>query len=240
MSSLLRHHDLTAHRQHVAEMLGPIELVAGVTPSALSFGAVFQAFHDGKAMFTLHDFNLSSGILAKGKLGTMFWCCHEALVAQQRAPIRASVVLATMRDEPHGRLHVRFRAVNEAVNVTTGYLGQARGHSNDALSVCEATQSILRSFCTEYHDPPCEAAIRASWNSELYAHTTQILEAISVDSASNEITAANATSLMSLPQACQTCTPNCKHVLRDAVHSARKLLQRLWAADEAMRLCTRD
>ena len=169
----------------------------------------------------------------------MLWCCHEALVAQQRVAIRASVVLAIMRGERHGRFHVRFRAVDESFNVTTGYLGQARGRSSDALRVCEATQSIPRSFCTECRDPPREAAVRASWNSELHAHMTQILEAISVDSASNEITAASDMSLMPLPQACQTFAPNCKHVLRDAAHSARKLLQRLWGADEATRLCTR-
>ena len=73
----------------------------------------------------------------------------------------------------------------------------------------------------------------------MYAHMIQILEAISVDSASNEITAASDMSLMPLPQACQTFAPNCKHVLRDAAHSARRLLQRLWVADEATRLCTR-
>ena len=150
-------------------MLGSTELVASVTPSALSFGEVFQAFHDGKAMCTHHVFILSSGIFAKGKLGKMLWCCHEALVAQQRAAIRASVVLAIMRDERHGRLHVRFRAVDEAFNVTTGYLGQSRGHSSDALSVCEATQSIVPSFCAEYQDPPRDVAVRASWNAELYA-----------------------------------------------------------------------
>ena len=68
---------------------------------------------------------------------------------------------------------------------------------------------------------------------------TQTHEAIEVGSASNEITAASDTSLMPLPQAYQTFAPNCKHVLRDAAHSARKLLQRLWAADEARRLCMR-
>ena len=53
----------------------------------------------------------------------MLWCCHEALVAQQRAAIRASVVFAITRDERHVRLHARFRAIDEAFNVTTGYLG---------------------------------------------------------------------------------------------------------------------
>ena len=146
MTSLLRHHYYTAHRQHVAEMLGPTELVAGVTPSTSSFGEVLQAFNDDKAMFTHHGFNLFSGILSNSRLAKMLWCCHEALVAQQRAAIRASAVLAIMRDERHGRLHVRFRAVDEVFNATTGYLGQARRHSSDALSVCEATQSIMRPF----------------------------------------------------------------------------------------------
>ena len=97
--------------------------------------------------------------------------------------------------------------------MTTGYLGQARGYSSDALGFCEATQSILRSCCIEYHDPPHEIAVRPFWNSELYAHVAQILEVLSVGSASNEITAASVMSLMPLPKACQTFAPSCKRVL---------------------------
>ena len=59
-----------------------------------------------------------------------------------------SKAMRIMCDERHGRLHVRFRAVGNDLDPATGYLGQSRGHSNDSLGRCEATNGISKKLRT--------------------------------------------------------------------------------------------
>ena len=48
------------------------------------------------------------------------------------------------------------------------------------------------------------------------------------------LTDATYMSLLPLPSACKRVAPRCNHVLKEAGPSARRLLERLWAAYEVM------
>ena len=230
-TALRKHHNSLAHSRQVS-LLGGLAPRRTVPPDVSSFCEVFEAVHNGKSIHTRGGLEVRSGLFDEKKVVHMLWCVNEALLEQQRRAVWACKVMCIMRDERHGRLHVRFRAVGDNLDLVTGYLGQSRGHSSDSLGVCEATVGIFKRFCTRFFNPPKDCALQECYDDALYQHMCRILEGVSVDSASNELTAATDMSLLPLPNACKRFAPHCKHVLRDAAHSARRLLGRLWAADE--------
>ena len=230
-ASLKRHHNSAAHNKRVAALLGkPIAEGAFTAPPVEAFRDVLRAFRQGTA--AVGGFQLQAGHVCQKKGTSMLWCLGEALAERTRKAISESTVLCLMRDERHGRLHIRFRAVTAQLEVKSGYLGQHVGHSQDSLSILQATSDICRKACTINSSPTAGSSLAEVFDASLFAHLREILEAISVDSASNEVTAvADMTS--SLHPNTPQFAPNCKHLLRDSAHSARRLLERLWRADKA-------
>ena len=229
-ASLKRHHTSTAHLQKIAALLGtPVADVACTAPPMETFRDLLRAFRQGAA--ATGGLELPAGNIGQKKANNMLWCLGEALAEGNRKSISESSVLCLMRDERHGRLHVRFRAVSENLEVVSGYLGQSVGHSQDALSILQATSDICRQACMRNSSPPEESHLAEVFDDALFEHMREIIEAISVDSASNEV-AAVADMSMSWHPDMPKFAPNCKHLLRDSAHSARRLLERLWRADE--------
>ena len=189
---------------------------------------MLRAFRKGAAPSA--DYELPSGRVSPEKLEKMLWCLSEASDDIKREVLRAAEVIQLTRDERHSRLHIRFSCINDAFEVTRTYLGQSRGHSQDALSLADATQSVLERICTARGDPPRGVAMVApQFDHELYEHIRLAVEALAVDSASNETVSATDMSV-----AARGLTPNLKWILRDAAHCARRLLGRLWAGDSLL------
>ena len=81
--------------------------------------------------------------------------------------------------------------------------------------------------------PPLGSKLEPCANCELYQHMCTITEAISVDSASNELTSTK--ELCSWhPDLGSKFLSKCKFILRDAAHSARRILGRGFGADPVL------
>ena len=168
-------------------------------------------------------------MVGKLKAFDMIWCIGEALAAMKRKCLAKADTMLMMRDERHGRMHVRFVACGPDQPYISGFLGQSRDHTPDSLGIVAATEQVYKNICTKYFGLPNG---KPEFDAELYNHLCKITEAVAIDSASNEVVAAK-----------DMCTPfgdkpalfpNCSHILRDAPPSARRVLSRLWKADTVM------
>jgi len=98
------------------------------------------------------------------------------------------------------------------------------------MSSQQATDDVLKDACTMYKNPPDGAAVKPRFCKETYDHARHILEAVSVDSAENEIVSVG--DMRSGPAAF---APNCNFTLRDAPHSLRRVPGRLWKCDAVLK-----
>jgi hypothetical protein len=93
----------------------------------------------------------------------MLWCLNEAEVQDVQDHLREAVVMMISRDERASRLHVRFRCADEDGHLRIGFLGQARGHNPDSISITNATNQVLKNACTRYRNPPAGAKVIGRW-----------------------------------------------------------------------------
>ena len=224
-SNLLKHHRSKSHREAVAELLGN-SLPTSIAPPLAVFRDIFKQVRKGNA---IEELNVTfEGIVGK-KQKNIAWCLSEADLSFRRQAIAESEVMQFMRDERRGRLHVRFLCVSKSVSSTEtfGYLGQAQNFAPSAIGIAKATQEIYKTFCTAYLDPPNASALAPCFDKSLFEHMCVTTEAGAVDSAENEIVAGLD---MSAADSAVAFTPNCRFILRDAAHSRRRVLSRLFVA----------
>ncbi len=229
ISNLLYHHMSTAHGQMVAKRLGEEADLHFAAPSPQLFKELFRAFQAGDTPTS--GYNLPSGMLSFDKANSMLWMLDQASGDKRREHLESAVVINCLRDERHGRMHVRFRCTDKLGNFHSGYLGQSRGHASDALGLTKATIGVYRRACTSRAHPPKGALLKPSFHESIFRSSKDSTEAVSIDSAENEVVSANDMS-KPLPDGGEPPFPNCDHILRDAAHSARRVLSRLWKADE--------
>jgi hypothetical protein len=225
-----RHAESAAHQRNVARMLGtrPGDNLTSAPPVAL-FKKVFANFQQGVAPSACTAHQLVGGArLGKDKMGKVLWALSEAAKQEQQRHVREAVCLNLLRDERHGRLHFRFRCANAAAEMHCGYMGQARDFGQHAVELTAATEHVLRDFCTLRQGHRTE-----HFDAELFEHIRVITEAITVDSASNE-QVASADMSSGQTQRGSALTPNCKYVLLDCPHKARRVLSRPWKADPVL------
>ena len=231
LSSLLKHHVSNGHQRAVALLLGckPPE----VAPPANLFVDVFHQLRNG--LDVTGGLATSSGRVSQRKGNAMVWCLSEASLQMKRESIAKATCMNISRDERHGRLHVRYRCVDDNFNFSCGYLGQSRDHTTDSFGISLATEKIFEEFCLQDACPPEGSVpqIRPCANRDLYQHMCAITEAISVDSASNELVAAREQCSWH-PDLGLKFLKNCKFILRDAAHSARRILGRGFGADAVL------
>ena len=163
----------------------------------------------------------------------MLWTAGEALTDIHREHIDESDTLNLSRDERQHVMHFRFRSMGEALELHRGYLGQIKDFTSDSLGIVKATRKVFTQFCTKYANPPRNARFVEQFMEDKFRHLCNITEAISIDSAENEVCASNDTRWDPV-DASGALTPNCKFLLRDAAHSARRVLGRLFSADPVM------
>ena len=82
------------------------------------------------------------------------WCLLEAIRQQDQKAIKESTWISLFRDERHGRLLLRFRAVNDSLQIYSGTLGLQREFGSGATQITSATAKIMSRACTKMHDPP--------------------------------------------------------------------------------------
>ena len=239
LNNLKRHAMSPQHLKNVAKFLRLPEDSLITTeklhaPSQILFEELYDQFCKGIA--TTAGFTLKSGIVARDKAQRMLWCLAESYAEVRRSIFKTAVVLNFKRDERMTRLHAKFTAVSADCEYHTGFFGQVRGGPGDAIGVNASTRRLYKDACTKYLNPPVGAAVKSEFLHEDFKHLCAITEALSVDSAPNEITAAQ-DMLSTDPVAIKLdlgFLPNCKWLLRDIPHSFRRILSRLWAADSIM------
>ncbi len=230
LGNLLKHHNSYTHQQRVG-------LLFGMDRSMLDFSITGPSTDDLREV--LDEISKGTAIrrgtahMGKHKTTKSTWCLAEALRNKHREFLSAAVTLNLLRDERHQRLQIQFRAACADGATMSGILGLPQPADSTAIGLCQATLQCFKNFCTPLLDPPClkENPPASCFNAELYEHLLSITEAITIDSAENEVVASydmmSSTSLSSS----QGHFKNMKHILRDKAHGLRRLLSRPWAAD---------
>ena len=234
-SNLIRHQRQAGHCAAVQKMLGltvapdnRINVKSDWAPTIECFKCVFVRFQEGQAP-SRDGYCTSSGIVGREKAWRMLWILATAHREKLKGFVRAAASASILRDERHGRMHLRIRTADATALPYAAFLGQSIGHLPSSLGLTKATRDIFIRFCTQWHGADkYGAAVKASLDQTLFDHMCQVTEAITVDSASNEVTAAYDLSTA------QSFLPKCRFLLRDSAHGGRRILERPWKADSTV------
>jgi len=121
------------------------ETVLGAPPVE-QFQAVWEAARDGLRMRKGVDI-----VGQREKVTKLQWCIGEALREQDWAFIKKSELIWLGRDERHGRLLIRYRAVRwhrGQLQLRTGVLGQAKNFGTGAINLNLATKAVAKRLVT--------------------------------------------------------------------------------------------
>lgn len=231
IGNLRRHHDLKSHKDAVCRLLElPLDddVEAGnVPPSFDDFLDLLKSLQSG--------ISPSAGTETMGKLKATKakWCLCEGLKEYSRTFLSSAVTMNLLRDERHKRLQLSGRASDNAANAMAGLFGLGKTHDASAIGLTEATKRITQTFCTRDYNPPyikCVGAKDGRFDAELLERICIIAEAITIDSASDEVVAAtdlrSSDSFAALQSGGQALMPNMRHILRDKAHGSRRFLTR--------------
>ena len=233
LANLLRHHNSPKHGEHVHAKFGIVseQPLNYTTPSKALFEELLSAFRLGEA--PSHGYELKSGLLSNRKANQMLWVISQARDDDKRRALQEAESMILFRDERHGRMHCRFNcACTDETDLSdlTGFLGQSIRHQPDAIGITDATVQVFRDVCTSRAHAPEGMVATEVFHEGLFEHSREVLEALAVDSAENEIVSGTDMS-SARPDGTPAWFPNTRHTLRDAAHSCRRVLSRLWTAD---------
>ena len=219
--NMQKHQESKAHKAAVKVWLKEGGCV-GPNPSAAPSLCQFEEFMDAFSKKTA---------LSQKEL-QMAWCLAEGLRALDQKFISKASQVALMRDERHGRLAIRFRAVAPDLSTRSGFLGQARqaGTGGDNLSL--ATWQVMKRACSRFVLAPL-GRNPGHLKKALFQHMRSKIVALCADSASDEMASAEIlrSATLSLAPDNQPMLPNLQHVFRDRAHASRRLTSRAWNAD---------
>ena len=142
ISNLLVHHSSSSHLQAMSRKLGVADVDAGFsTPPRQLFRELFISFQAGHT--PTEGYDLASGYVSFQKANEMLWCINEGHLDIKREHLQESETINFLRDERHGRMHIRFRLITADTRCYSGYMGQSRDHNPDALGLTAATVKVV-------------------------------------------------------------------------------------------------
>ena len=212
VSLLQRHAKTNFHKLCVARLLEGETDLTPMAPSLAAFKKVIGHVVD-------HSSAAHRGIDEIGagkKVLKMIRCCAEACQIMDMRFFKNLQSVALMRDARQGRLHIRFTAVDSELRVRRGMLGMVSAFGTGGLAVAKATRKIVDDFATVLRGTK-----RAKLNSGLQQNILQKTQMITVDSAADEIVASEI-GRNRLSTVLGPIVPNCRILLRDKAHSARR------------------
>ena len=233
LSNLMQHHRSPRHLRNAAKMgFGDSSGCDSKVPNTTMFKELLAAFQKGGAPSA--GFVLPSGKISRLKAEKMLWCLHQANGDTTRRHLQIAECILLSRDERHGRLHLRTICCSEEdVEAYRAYLGQARDYNPDALGITQATVDVCKEACTSRAHCPTQSAVPPYFDEKLFGRMRHAAEGIAIDSAESEVVSARDMARAKIDGS-EADFPNCIHILRDAAHSARRTLQRLFAADKVL------
>jgi hypothetical protein len=141
INHLMRH---TASRAHKAAVLRYLKINGREgAPATAEFLAVWDAAANG--------LRPAKGVEQVGKrerIQKLQWCLAEAMRAADREFLKQASVIALIRDERHGRLLIRYRAVDANLNFRCGVLGLLKDFGTGAVNIAKATLEVMQAMMT--------------------------------------------------------------------------------------------
>ena len=166
---LLKHHALDSHIQAAAAFVdedGELSrLSAGAgAPSPEAFEKMISELRKGVSASAGME-----GVGQQQKITKMIWCVREAIQDMDRDFLARSVCTTLCRDERHGRLAIRYAAIDGALNIRHGRLGQRRHFGTGALAITNATRDVMVRAMTArtnapFTTPASDARISSSFS----------------------------------------------------------------------------
>lgn len=213
-SNLAKHHKSWYHVQAAKRYATGTDIALGFNgaPQLEEFAKTAEAVKAGTA-------TLSTRRSAK-----LTWCLAEALKVLDQRFVQRPCVVTLFRDERHGRIAVRFRAVDKALNVRAGTLGVEVNPGTGADNVTKATAAIFRRFCFRFHGAPVPPKRRPLELRKLRHKLRRAVVNLVVDSAADELLSGEIMRSGTLAIATPL-TPNLRCILRDKAHASRRLAE---------------
>jgi len=188
------------------------------------------------------------GVGKQRQMQKLLWCVYESLrKSDADFLVNTAQTIWLARDARRQRLLIRFRAVGfqkgEIVS-RIGVLGQLKDHATDAKGIMDATIEIVRAAVSEGHGRPIvfmhgSAQSASQENAQAASEKVQAqadiilnkIEAITVDSASDELLAGEMMRGRCNIAEEQVICPNMKLVVRDKTHASRRTIQKPESCD---------
>ena len=184
--------------------------------------------------------------IPRAKADQMIYCLSESLKEKTRKALKKATCVALIRDERHGRLLIRYRAVDKHLQLETGVLGQMKdhgtGHENLNKATADLVQQALQPLTQsagqstgeqKSSQPHLESALQQTQTSAAKSVLARV-EMLCVDSASDELLGGetlrhgDANDVSKYEGIC----PNLKVIIRDMTHAARRCSRKPECADE--------
>ena len=213
-SNLSRHHREPFHRSAARKFLHD----DGASPSDTGFNSAPHVDEFGK---TIDAINAGNATLGSKRAAKLTWCLAEAIKILDLNFLRTACTVTLFRDERHGRLTVRFRAVTNDLSTRSGTMGVAVCPGTGASNITQATGDIIRRFCSRRVGAPVPTK-RPSFELPKLRHAVRRSVAnLVVDAAGDEVLSGeqmrSTTMFDSTPL-----TPNLRCLLRDKAHASRR------------------
>ena len=143
---LVKHQATSQHKMAVAHLLGLQTTSKGtpIHPAAPIGDEVRQCYQSLRKGGSCRNGQTSSD-----RTHNLRWAVAEAFAEQDRIFMRKAKAIQLSRDERHGRILVRFIAVNQSLERRHGTIGVFKGQSDaSAETLVNITKELLKQFCT--------------------------------------------------------------------------------------------
>ena len=158
----------------------------------------------------------------------MAYCVSEAIKVAHQRTLDNAASISLMRDESDGACDLKFRASDDMMRISTGFLGRTKDGGQSAKNIHDGTARILKRMSTRCVKPPY-AKTQPRFFKNKYEKWRNNVHTIAIDAAANEILAVEMHRDKDLAQEAQILFPNLTSLELDAAHASRRLL-RPWAA----------
>ena len=209
MQHLIKHAGTSPHKAAAELVLHGTSSDARSSPPAEHFEEVLKDRVTGIGYAHGHE-----GVGAQLKVKRMTWCLSEALLDEDRAALRNAKSITIHQDGSGPRFVVRFTACTADLEMRQGTMGIAKDYGTRAQHIKEATEKVLRTFCSPKQTPPGRQDMTSELDTKLLAHVQQHVHTFDADGAADEQRAGRCMA--------QSTFPNMDTRMRDKAHASRR------------------
>ena len=187
-------------------------------PSEKSFRSVVEAVKKGMSAGK----NGFASVGKSKKITDMIYCLGEAAKREGQKFLLKAESITLFRDARKNRLCIRYAASRKGFKVQSGVLGWCRQDGLSSKCIAKDTERMVSEFSTSYARGP-----RPERHRELRRRIRERVHQLVVDSAADELLAGEM-GRRDISSELRPLFHNCRIVLRDKAHAARRPLNRPW------------